>query len=97
MLGVLIAYPGFDVATMTQGFHISDMVVFPHVKRQGVGRALMQQMARFCLQRQGRWLSLTSMRSNIVGHKFYQALGFQAVDVQFFAIGKNAIQLHLLR
>lgn len=90
--GVLIAYPGYDVASMCHGLHISDIVVSPNHKRHGIGRALLKKASEHCLFHDGAWISLTSMKTNIVGHKFYQALGFVAVDVQFFAIGKRAMQ-----
>lgn len=92
IVGFLVAYEGFDVASMTYGMHVADMVVQPTKRRRGIGRLLLKHLAKICATQNGAWMSLTCLQSNIVGHNFYTALGFSEVSVQFFAMGKTAMQ-----
>lgn len=93
MIGVIVGYQGFDVLSMQSGMHLADIVVDVAHRKQGVGRALIKALAQTNQEQGGAWMSLTSLKRNKVGDKFYRALGFQAVDVQFFALGENGMKL----
>jgi ribosomal protein S18 acetylase RimI-like enzyme len=92
LLGLLIAYEGFDIASMEYGLHIADLVVDEAARQQRIGHALLRAIATDCLAHNGAWMSLTCMKTNVIGHKFYQAFGFQPAPVQFYAIGKNRMR-----
>lgn len=94
-IGVILYYDGFDVQSVTRGYHVADMVVAASHRRQGVGKKLLQYTASQCLGTGGAWMSLTCLKENLVGNKFYQALGFQIVSVQFYAIGATGLTLLL--
>ncbi len=94
-VGAILYYDGFDVQSVTRGYHVADMVVAASHRRQGIGKKLLQYAASECLSTGGAWMSLTCLKENLVGNKFYQALGFQIVSVQFYAIGASGLTLLL--
>ena len=90
-IGAVIYYDGFDVQSVTHGYHVADMVVATSHRRCSIGKKLLQYAASECLASGGAWMSLTCLKENLVGNKFYQALGFQIVSVQFYAIGASGL------
>lgn len=90
-IGAILYYDGFDVQSVTRGYHVADMVVAASHRRRAIGKKLLQYAANECLSTGGAWMSLTCLKENLVGNKFYQALGFQIVSVQFYAIGANGL------
>lgn len=91
-VAAILYYDGFDVQSMTRGYHIADMVVANAHRRHGIGKQLLQYAARECLAMGGAWMSLTCLKENLVGNKFYQALGFQTISVQFYAMGASGLK-----
>jgi len=92
IVGVVLYYRGYDVASASSGFHLADMVVAPTARRRGVGKQLVARLAEQCLAAQGQWLSLTVLRANIAAHGFYRALAFTFVDVDFCAMGLSGLR-----
>lgn len=91
IVGTLLYYPGYDTLSASHGYHLADMVVDATHRRSGVGRALVGALADKALAENKAWLSLTALRSNEDAQAFYRALGMREVDVNFFAIGKQAL------
>lgn len=92
VVGCLIYYQGFDVQSMTHGVHVADMVVLTEARRQHVGTSLLQYLAANQAACGGAWMSLTCLKENQAGNKFYRALGFNEISVQFYAIGVQGMK-----
>ena len=92
LCGFVLFYAGYDTASISFGFHIADIFVSPEHQRDGIGRALMRDVAALCLHENGQWCSLTAARSNLAANAFYDALGFATPDVTFRAIGATGLQ-----
>jgi len=91
-VGAVIYYQGFDVQSMAPGVHIADMVVAARYRKRGIGRQMIAHVAERTRLAGGAWMSLTCLKENLAGNKFYQALGFQMVSVQFYAIGASGME-----
>lgn len=92
IVGALLYYRGFDIQSTSHGFHIADMVVASSRRRNGIGKMLLCRVAEENIRTGGAWMSLTCLKENHVGNKFYQALGFQNISVQFYAIGASGME-----
>lgn len=92
VVGAIVYYDGFDVQSMTRGVHVADMVVSSASRRTGIGRMLLRYVAAHSRAASGAWMSLTCLKENMAGNKFYQALGFQMISVQFYAIGASGME-----
>lgn len=93
LVGCILYYDGFDVQSMQPGIHVADMVVENAHRRQSVGRRLLAYVATEIADAGGAWMSLTCLKENLGGNKFYTALGFQEVSVQFYALGARGMQM----
>ena len=91
VVGVLLYYPGYDTLSASVGYHLADMVVSVAHQRQGIGRMLVQALAKQTLNEQKEWISLTALKRNTAAREFYLAMGMTQVEVDFFAIGRNAL------
>lgn len=89
--GFVLYYAGYDLASDSAGFHVADMFVCEVYRRRGVGAKLLAALANEAQEQSRQWLSLTALHGNIAAKDFYVARGFTAVDVQFYAIGKNGL------
>lgn len=91
IIGVLLYYAGYDTLSASVGFHLADMVVRNDARRQGVGRALMRELASTAQVENKAWVSLTAMKDNAEAQAFYKMLGMTQVNVDFFAMGKTTL------
>jgi ribosomal protein S18 acetylase RimI-like enzyme len=91
VVGVLLYYTGYDTLSASYGYHLADIVVTKAHRALGVGRALVKALATQTLAEHKEWVSLTVLKRNSAAHEFYTALGMMQVDVDFFAMGKNAL------
>ncbi len=91
IIGVLLYYPGYDTLSASVGHHLADMVVDVAHRRTGVGKALVQALARHTLEQNKSWVSLTALKENAHAQAFYTSLGMTRVNVDFFAIGKTGL------
>lgn len=90
-VGALLYYPGYDTLSASLGFHLADMVVSHAYRRMGIGRALMRELAARAAHEGKAWVSLTVLKRNADARAFYQTMGLREVDVDFFAIGEQAL------
>jgi ribosomal protein S18 acetylase RimI-like enzyme len=88
--GALVGYaafqPSFDMETGSSGLYMSDLFVREEARRRGVGRALMQWLAREALRRGGAWLGWGVMKSNAEAEAFYRAVGGGPVEVEIYSV-----------
>lgn len=91
IIGALLYYPGYDTLSASVGHHLADMVVDAAHRRTGVGKALVQALARHTLEQNKSWVSLTALKENAHAQAFYTSLGMTRVNVDFFAIGKTGL------
>jgi len=89
--GALLYYVGYDTLSASYGYHLADIIVTKAHRKTGIGRALVKALAAQTLTQEKSWISLTVLRRNTAAREFYAALGMTQVDVDFFAIGKNAL------
>ncbi len=90
-VGFAMCYPGYDLVSASRGMHLGDIYVKPEHRSQGVGRALMAEVAKECFARDGDWVSLTVQQKNMRAQRFYFKHGGQMVPVQFMAFGATAL------
>jgi ribosomal protein S18 acetylase RimI-like enzyme len=53
---------------------------------RGIGRALMEWLAREALRRGGAWLGWGVMKSNAEAQAFYRAVGGGPVEVEIYSV-----------
>jgi ribosomal protein S18 acetylase RimI-like enzyme len=73
VLGLIVAQPDFLLGTF-----IALLAVRPDAAGQGIGRALVQAVARRATQRR-RWLYTSCDARNDVARRFYLRLGFERI------------------
>ena len=91
VVGALLYYSGYDTLSASYGHHLADIVVTKAHRQSGIGRALMKALAARTLAENKEWVSLTVLKRNAAAREFYSALGMTQVDVDFFAMGKQAL------
>jgi ribosomal protein S18 acetylase RimI-like enzyme len=60
--------------------HVEDMVVEQEYRRQGIGRALMEEAARWCRDQGATQIVLTVWEGNQHAEAFYRRLGYRPVS-----------------
>jgi ribosomal protein S18 acetylase RimI-like enzyme len=93
IVGFALYYRGYDTASTSFGFHLADIFIENGLRKQGVGRIIMGEIARRCLDSGGQWCSLTVAAQNNAAHAFYDALGLHLPDVTFRSIGAKSLGL----
>lgn len=92
VIGFVLFYRGYDTASTSFGLHISDIYVVQSARNQGIGKALMVDVAHTCLAMGGQWCSLTTARNNHSARSFYDACGCAVQPVEFRAIGAKGMK-----
>lgn len=75
IIGYLLYHPGYDVDYVTRTLHIVDLYVQERRRRQGVGRALMEEAAKICRRCGGTQLFWSAYVRNKQALAFYKSLG----------------------
>lgn len=91
VVATLLFYAGYDTLSASVGYHLADMVVAHTHQRRGIGKLLVQALAKQTLAEGKEWVSLTALTRNDAARAFYQSLGMTQVDVAFYAIGRTAL------
>ncbi|TAE32672.1 MAG: GNAT family N-acetyltransferase [Alphaproteobacteria bacterium] len=89
VVGVAIAYRGFDVLSATPGLHLSDIYVHPEYRKGGVARRLIAHIVQMNPNDPCEWMSWTMLSENKVARGFYQHMGATHLDVDFMAFGAS--------
>ena len=91
IIGFLMYYEGYDLASASHGTHLADIFVHENARGQGAGRALIRELAQRTLAAGGQWVSWTVLKKNRAAKKFYTDLGASNVNVDFMAWGASAL------
>lgn len=75
--GEVLGYAGMHCAAGE--CYVDNVAVFPEVRRQGVGRKLMEALLQAAAARGGEFLSLEVRPSNLEALALYRGLGFREV------------------
>ena len=80
-VGYVLYYPGYDTDRATRGIYLADLYVDADYRRLGVGRALMQALAKACRDIGGEWMFWSVLKRNRVARKFYRTLAPELKNV----------------
>jgi GNAT superfamily N-acetyltransferase len=81
IVGYALFFPGYDTDRAARGVYLADLYVDQPWRRQGVGRALMQAVARACRDSGGSWMFWSVLKRNRAARRFYRALAPELRDV----------------
>lgn len=85
-VGYLVYYPGVWMDDLAPCIHVADLFVRPIAHRQGVGRALMEQVRTIARAKGCEHLFWTVWRKNLAAQEFYRKLGAKPFDDEVFMI-----------
>ncbi|MBP5661745.1 MAG: ribosomal protein S18-alanine N-acetyltransferase [Clostridia bacterium] len=91
----VLAYGGFW--KIVDEAHITNVAVAPQARRQGLGRAVMQELIRTAKEEHLAAMTLEARVSNRAALALYESLGFHVVGVRpgYYANGEDAAILWL--
>jgi len=72
--------PPLPVMVPRRRAHIEDIVVEKRLQREGIGRRLMEEAARWAREQGATQVVLTVWRGNAAAQKFYESLGYKEVS-----------------
>jgi GNAT superfamily N-acetyltransferase len=78
--GVAIFFPNYSTWRGKIGIYLEDLFVMPEHRGRGLGRALLQRLARIALARNGARLEWSVLNWNEPSQNFYAALGATSLD-----------------
>ena len=78
--GFALWFVNYSTWTGRPGLYLEDLYVTPAVRRSGLGRALLAELARVCVERGYARLDWAVLDWNAPALKFYAALGAEALD-----------------
>jgi GNAT superfamily N-acetyltransferase len=78
--GFALWFLNFSTWTGQHGIYLEDLYVRPDQRRSGLGRALLAELARLCVERGSARLDWAVLDWNAPALKFYAALGAEALD-----------------
>lgn len=81
VVGYAVYYTGYDTDTATRGVYLADLFVVEAARRQGVGRALMAEVAAVCRRAGGRWMFWSVLKRNRGGRRFYRTMAHELKDI----------------
>ena len=90
--GYALFYPGYDTDRATRGVYLADLYVADRFRRRGVGRALMQAVARACRDDGGCWMFWSVLKRNRAGRRFYRTIAPELKDVVICAALGDAFE-----
>lgn len=79
--GYALHCPIYDTGDGVRGRYVADLFVAEWARRRGVGRALLQAVARSAATADGRYLVWTAMRANRAARAFYDSLAEELDDL----------------
>jgi GNAT superfamily N-acetyltransferase len=78
--GFALWFVNYSTWTGRPGLYLEDLYVTPAVRRSGLGRALLAELARVCVERGYARLDWAVLEWNAPALKFYGALGAEPLD-----------------
>jgi GNAT superfamily N-acetyltransferase len=80
-VGYALYYPGYDTDRATRGVYLADLYIMERFRRRGVGRILMQAVAKACRSDGGGWMFWSVLKRNRAGRRFYRTMAPELKDV----------------
>jgi ribosomal protein S18 acetylase RimI-like enzyme len=80
-VGFVQLYPTFTSIGARRAWILNDLFVSPEVRRQGVGRALMEAARTFAEQTGAAWLELATAKDNGRAQALYRSCGYKKDEV----------------
>jgi ribosomal protein S18 acetylase RimI-like enzyme len=80
LAGYLLYHLGYDADLAARNLHVIDLYVSPAARRQGAGRALMDEAVRLCRAAGGAYLFWAVWPPNRLAADFYLGLGARYVQ-----------------
>jgi GNAT superfamily N-acetyltransferase len=80
VVGIAIWFCNFSTWRGRHGVYLEDLVVDPAHRRQGIGEALLVELARVCVDRGYGRLEWSVLDWNEPAIEFYRSLGAEAMD-----------------
>jgi len=75
LLGYLLYHLGYEVSDAARILYVIDLYVRRDSRRQGLGRALMEEAVNVCRELGGSQVCWSVYESNALAFKFYEGLG----------------------
>ena len=75
-------YPSFSSTRAARIYILNDLYVVPLYRRAGIGRLLLQEAARYALEKGAIRLTLSTAHANLPAQRLYESLGWK-LDEQF--------------
>jgi len=76
-LGFTQLYPSFSSTRAARIYILNDLYVAPEMRRTGIGKALLEEAARFVRSNGAVRMSLSTALTNISAQKLYESLGWK--------------------
>jgi ribosomal protein S18 acetylase RimI-like enzyme len=84
LLGYLFYHLGYEVADAARILYVIDLYIRRDSRRQGLGRALMEEAANVCRELGGSQVCWSVYSSNTLALRFYEGLGASYTDDERF-------------
>ncbi len=81
VVGYALYYRGYDSDRAARGVYLADLFVVPHLRRRGIGRALLTAVARECRADGGRWMFWSVLKRNRTARRFYRTMAPELKDI----------------
>jgi GNAT superfamily N-acetyltransferase len=78
--GYAMFFPNFSSWRGRRGLYLEDLFVRPEMRRQGIGRALLRELARIALERDCARVEWLVLDWNQPAIEFYRSLGATSLD-----------------
>lgn len=94
-VGFSLFFENFAAYTGHGGIFIDDLYVDPEYRGKGIGKALIQEMAKITLERGGVRLEWLCLKENTSSMEFYKHIGGKTVDecVTFRVTGEALLEM----
>lgn len=93
VVGFALWFVNYSTWTGRQGIYLEDLFVTPELRRSGLGRALLAELARLCVQRGYARLDWAVLDWNAPALRFYKSLGAEHQDTwQLHRLSGPALQ-----
>ena len=89
--GYAIFMPVFAIAEAKPGLYLDDLYVEPAWRGRGLGRLLMQRLARECVRRRADYVMWLVRRANSDANAFYDRIGAGKSDLNCRWVAREAL------
>ena len=79
-VGVILYFFVYSTWTSRKSLYIEDLYVAPQSRRQGIGRALMSEVARSAIETGCRYMQWTALHTNSSALRFYESIGARTLS-----------------